>query len=151
MIRTESEYQECLKRLAQDREFIAKQKQALIDSGLSGEQVMRALEPALSFHEQLVEEVSWYERVKRRDFGTIHNLTGLGQWLIAVRIANGITQAELAKRLSVSESQVSRDERNEYHGITLERAQRILDALGEQVNIQLADKPILKDEELATA
>jgi hypothetical protein len=30
----------------------------------------------------------------------------------------------------VHESQISRDERNEYHGITLERAGRLLDALG---------------------
>ena len=30
----------------------------------------------------------------------------------------------------VNESQVSRDERNEYHGITVDRASRILDALG---------------------
>ena len=32
--------------------------------------------------------------------------------------------------MGVHESQVSRDERNEYHGITLERASRVLDALG---------------------
>jgi transcriptional regulator with XRE-family HTH domain len=35
----------------------------------------------------------------------------------------------LARRLGVHESQVSRDERNEYFGITLERAERILAAL----------------------
>ncbi len=151
MIRTESEYQECLKRLEQDRIFIAKQKKALTDSGLSKSEMERALEPALSFHEQLAEEAHWYERIKRREFGTIQNLSGLGQWLIALRIANGLTQAELAKRLGVSESQVSRDERNEYHGITLERSQRILDALGEQVISQVVDKPLLTDEEFATA
>jgi len=32
--------------------------------------------------------------------------------------------------LGVSEAQVSKDERNEYHGITVEKAQRILEALG---------------------
>lgn len=39
------------------------------------------------------------------------------------------SQRDLAARLGVHESQVSRDERNEYHGITLERAGRVLDAL----------------------
>ena len=47
------------------------------------------------------------------------------------RIANGLSQRELADRLAdrlgVSEPQVSCDECNEYHGITIERAQRILD------------------------
>ena len=47
----------------------------------------------------------------------------------SLRIAKGISQRELASRLGVHESQVSRDERNEYHGITLDRANRILEAL----------------------
>jgi hypothetical protein len=33
----------------------------------------------------------------------------------------------------VHETQVSRDERNEYRGITLERAARILEALGAEI------------------
>ena len=56
-----------------------------------------------------------------------------GQLLVALRVAQGISQRELAERLGVHESQVSRDERNEYHGVTLERAQRVLDALGAEV------------------
>ncbi len=61
--------------------------------------------------------------------------------LIAARIANGLSQRELAERLGVSEAQVSRDERNEYHGITVERAQRILDTLGETLTLRLERKP----------
>jgi transcriptional regulator with XRE-family HTH domain len=53
--------------------------------------------------------------------------------LIAARIAQGLSQRELAERLGVHETQVSRDERNEYHGITVERADRILEALGVEV------------------
>lgn len=60
----------------------------------------------------------------------VSNLHGLGRALVAIRIALGLTQRELADRLGVNESQVSRDERNEYRGVTVERACRILDALG---------------------
>ncbi|MGA2447310.1 MAG: helix-turn-helix domain-containing protein [Polyangiaceae bacterium] len=49
---------------------------------------------------------------------------------LALRIALGLTQRELAERLEVHESQVSRDGRNEYHGMTVDRASWILDALG---------------------
>ncbi|MBI4533913.1 MAG: helix-turn-helix domain-containing protein [Candidatus Melainabacteria bacterium] len=133
MIRTEAEYQECLNRLKKDLEHIAHQHAVLEQAGLTAEQIERAMEPAYSFHEQLKEELEWYERVRRRDFGTLKNLTGIGNLLIALRIANGLTQAELARRLNVDESQVSRDERNEYHGITIERAQRVLNALGEEL------------------
>lgn len=133
MIKTENEYQECLKRLEQDLEVIKQQRHALEEMGLPEDQVARALEPSYSFHEQLKEEVEWYERVRRRDFGTIKNLTGIGPLLVALRIANGITQSELANRLNVDDSQVSRDERNDYHGVSIERAQRVLTALNEQL------------------
>lgn len=49
------------------------------------------------------------------------------------RLAAGLTQRELAAKLQVDESQVSRDERNEYHGVSVDRAVRILDALGVQL------------------
>ena len=133
MIRNDQEYRAALKRTEEDRQVAAKQRAALEAAGLAPDEVERAMQPLLSFHAQLAEEISWYERVKRRDFGVLSRLTGLGRLLIALRIANGLTQRELAQRLGVDEAQVSRDERNEYYGITLERAQRVLNALGTQV------------------
>lgn len=143
MIKTESEYQECLKRLNQDLEHIREQRKALEKMGLTAEQLEKALEPAYSFHEQLKEEVEWYERIKRRDFEPIKNLGGLGQILVALRIANGLTQTELARRLKVDVSQVSRDERNEYHGVTVEKVQRVLDALEERIITVIEDKQLV--------
>ena len=69
----------------------------------------------------------------------ITRLTQIGRLLVALRIAHGLTQRGLAERLGISESLVSRDERNEYHGITVERAQRILDALGETVTVRVEE------------
>jgi DNA-directed RNA polymerase specialized sigma subunit len=142
MIRNEREYQEALRRLKEDESFLAEQRKALGDLQLKAEEVERAMEPALSFHAQLVEEIEWYERVRRRDFETIHSISAIGRLLIAARIANGLTQQELADRLGVSATQVSRDERNEYHGITIERAQLTLDRLGERVSARLDEKPV---------
>jgi DNA-directed RNA polymerase specialized sigma subunit len=139
MIRNETEYQEALRRLDQDRDVAARQRTALEAEGLASEEVDRAMEPLRSFQAQLVEEVEWYERVRRREFPVITRLTQIGRLLIALRIAHGLTQRELAERLGVSESLVSRDERNEYHGITVERAQRILDALNETVIAQVEE------------
>ena len=48
---------------------------------------------------------------------------------------------ELASRLDVNESQVSRDERNEYRGITLDRAQKILDVMGVTLTTTVAQAP----------
>jgi DNA-directed RNA polymerase specialized sigma subunit len=142
MIRNETEYQEALRRIAQDREVAAQQRVALQAEGLTLDEVERAMEPLLSFHAQLAEEIEWYERVRRRDFPVISRLTQIGRLLIALRIANGLTQRELAERLGISESIVSRDERNEYHGITVERAQRILDALDETVIFRVGESTL---------
>ena len=134
MIRSDAEYQAALKRLDEDRDFGRQQKAALEAKGYTPEQVERGMEAILSYHAQLTEEVCWYEKVRRREIAPLANLTQIGRLLIALRIANGLSQRELAERLSVSEAQVSRDERNEYHGVTMERAQRVLDALGETLN-----------------
>src|SRR6266536_1338861 len=139
MIRSEQEYQEAVARLREDAEFAQQQRAAFVTAGLTPEQVERAIEPTLSFQAQLEDEVRWYDRVRRRDFDLVGRLTDIGRLLIALRIANGVTQRELARRLNVSEAQVSRDERNEYHNITVERAQRIIDALEESVTIGVTD------------
>jgi ribosome-binding protein aMBF1 (putative translation factor) len=142
VIRNEREYKEALSRLEKDREVMEAQRQALVERELSEEEVQRALGPMLSFHAQLEEEIEWYERVRRREFTVSHDVRDIGRTLVALRIANGLSQRELAERLEVSEAQVSRDERNEYHGITIERAQRVLEAMGESLRIQVEDKPL---------
>jgi DNA-directed RNA polymerase specialized sigma subunit len=150
VIRSEAEYREALKRLRNDREFAAQQRAALVSKGLPTEQVDRAMEPLLSFQAQLNDEVAWYERARRGDLQHISRLADLGRLLIAARIAAGLTQRQLADLLGVSEAQVSRDERNEYHGITVERAQRTLDALGATVTIGIREPPTGRDRPVPT-
>jgi ribosome-binding protein aMBF1 (putative translation factor) len=129
MIRNEAEYQEASARLADERKRLSEHASRLKETGLNDDQIKRVIDPMESFHLQLKEEVESYERLKRGEFEELENLRGLGHLLISIRIAKGVSQRELAKRLDVHESQVSRDERNEYFGITLERAIKILDAL----------------------
>lgn len=83
-------------------------------------------------------EVASYERLQRGEFEELQNFDGIGRLLIALRISQGVSQRELAERLEVHESQVSRDERNEYHGVTVERANRVIEALGVQLTTRVA-------------
>jgi ribosome-binding protein aMBF1 (putative translation factor) len=129
MIRSESEYQEAVKRLSEEQKRLGEHRARLKETGLTDEEIKRVIDPMESFYLQFKEEVESYERLKRGEFEELDNLRGLGHLLIALRIAQGVSQRELAKRLEVHESQVSRDERNEYFGVTLERAGRILEAL----------------------
>ena len=63
-------------------------------------------------------------------------------WIRAIRQALGVSSGELARRLGAHESQVSRDERNEYFGITLERAAKILDVLNVRLHTKIAIEPL---------
>jgi ribosome-binding protein aMBF1 (putative translation factor) len=148
MIRNETEYQEASERLAQERQRLVEHKARLKTAGLTEEEIKRVIDPFESFHLQLKEEVESYEKLKRGEFDELDNLRGLGHLLISIRIAQGLSQRDLAKRLNVHESQVSRDERNEYFGITLERAIRLLDALNVKLRTQVE---IVADREAAVA
>lgn len=151
MIRNETEYQEAVKRLRDEEQRIKEQKSRLEEMDLAKEEIKRALDPVRSFHEQLKEEVASYERLQRGEFDELHNFEGLGRLLVALRIAQGLTQRELAERLGVHESQVSRDERNEYHGITVERANRILEALDVDVRTEVVSAPKRGDRVTASS
>ncbi len=149
MIKTDSAYAAAIRRLRDDRQHIEAKHEALIVEGLDEEQVNRVLEPELSFHLQLREEVEWYESVRRGDFQAATSLQNLGRLLIALRIASGKSQREMADLLGVHESQVSRDERNEYYGITALRAQEIIDELRGQIEIII--RPRNEERELQLA
>src|ERR1035438_3103006 len=141
MIRTETEYKAASARVADERNRLADHRMRLKEAGLSDEEIKRAADPIESFHLQLKEEVESYERLKRGEFEELENLRGFGHLLISLRIAQGISQRELAKRLNVHESQVSRDERNEYFGITVDRAAKVLDALQVRLHTKVEIAP----------
>jgi ribosome-binding protein aMBF1 (putative translation factor) len=138
MIGNEAEYKEASKRLGDELQRLDEHRAQLKEAALGDVEVKRVIDPFESFQLQLREEVEAYERLKRGEFEELDNLRGLGHLLTTSRIAQGISQRELARRLDVHETQVSRDERNEYFGITLERAAKILDALNVHLRTQVA-------------
>lgn len=143
MIRTETEYQNSLKKIEQSERLFREQESKLAAEGLRPEQIKRGLDPSRVFLDQIRDEIESYEGLKKGKFDELENLHGIGQMLIGVRIALGLSQRELAEKLGVHESQVSRDERNEYYGIAVERVSRILEALGVIVTTRVEKVPSL--------
>jgi DNA-binding XRE family transcriptional regulator len=142
MIRNEAEYQQAVSRIEAERGRLIDHAEAWRRQGFTPAEIAKLKEPLESFHLQLVEEVHSYERLKRGQFSEFENLQGLGQLLIGLRIARGMTQRELARRQGVDETMVSRDERNEYHGITVERAKKVLEALGVRLVTRVEVEPL---------
>jgi DNA-directed RNA polymerase specialized sigma subunit len=153
MIRTETEYQEARRRLKEGDRHMKAQQAELEKLDLSKAEIRRGMAPLVTFHDQLQEEVQRYERLRRGDKKELANLQELGQILIGLRIVSGLTQRQLAERLGVHESQVSRDERNDYHGVTIDRANRIIEALGFVLRYSLVptqSRPATKDRLTST-
>ena len=141
MIRNENEYKEAVEKLTEHEERLARQKASLVKEGLNRSQIKRGMDPLISFTEQLREEIAYYEHLKQGNVPDVEGFSTIGHVLIALRIAQDITQKELAVTLGIDPSQVCRDEKNEYHGITIERAQRVLQALRGEVRIQIQTSP----------
>lgn len=129
MIRTEAEYQDALTQLKEQQERLQKKEAKLLKSH-TAEEVARGMAPEKTFMLGLAEEIESYERLLRGDLGELVNLAGLGRMLIGLRIARGISQRQLAEKMGVHETQVSRDEKNEYHAASLDRVQKLLDVMG---------------------
>lgn len=144
MIRSEREYKQTVKLLDKEKAQLAEYKKHLESEGLSADKIKRLLAPFKSTAAELSEQIAEYERIKRGDLGNYTNLHGIGRMLIAVRIALGLSQRQFAKRLDVHPTQVCRDERNEYHGITIERAAAILDAFNLELDSFFKRPLILK-------
>src|SRR5260370_3224044 len=130
IIHTESQYQRSLATVRESRKVLEEKKKQLVAKGLTPQQIKRVLDPTRSFLQDIEWEVKWYERAKRGEILPDENLESLGRTLIALRIACGMTQTELAKRLDITQAQVSQDESDEYHAISVERAQKILSVFG---------------------
>ncbi len=130
MIRNESEYWEAVERIRQEHQRLTDHRRSLEAEGLDADQVQRLIDPMISFHEQLKDDVRSYDALRRGEFEALRNLVGIGRMLIGLRLYLGLSQSELAERLDVDPSQISRDERNEYHNIFVVRASKIFEALG---------------------
>lgn len=60
----------------------------------------------------------------------------LGEFLALARIANGLTQRQLADLVGCNQSHIARYERRDYSGYTVETIDRLLDALGITLQFQ---------------
>lgn len=68
------------------------------------------------------------------EVGTLHSLDDLPRILIRSRIANGLSQKDLADRLGLPEQQVQRYEANDWSTASLERLTKVAHALGVQLS-----------------
>ncbi len=102
---------------------------------------------SLDFIEDTEREIREYENLKSGEscFITMNSIHDLGKVLIQARIAHGLTQEELGKKLGLEQQQIHRYEAFDYESIKWSRMLDVIDALG--IDIQ-CNKLIIKKPEL---
>jgi ribosome-binding protein aMBF1 (putative translation factor) len=68
----------------------------------------------------------------------VERLDQIAPFVAKIRIARGISQTELARRLGVSKQVISRYEETEYQTVSIGRLQEILDAIGIRMLVTLS-------------
>ena len=130
------------KQLAFSKEQIEKFEKTLIETEKTKEDknpiLFKLEKDALnSLLNDLKKEVKEYEDVKTKETIFFENMTldDLSKMIIYSRIAEGITQTELADRLGLSQQQINRYESTDYESASLSRVLEIMDSLS--INLKI--------------
>ncbi len=89
---------------------------------------------------QLDEEVREYDQLKAGEFTLppVNRLDQIAPSVVKMRIAKGVSQTELGRRLGVSKQVISRYEESDYQTVAVARLQEILDAIGVKTVVTLS-------------
>ncbi|MDO8551652.1 MAG: hypothetical protein Q7S03_03180 [bacterium] len=137
MIRTQEGYERALAEIRALNESFASRRAVLEEKGFAPEEIERVIEPLKAFGEGLGEDVFWYERMLKGEF-VPPNFGGLGLLLIGLRVNRKLTVKELGVLLRMGGDEVDRHERNEWFGISVQMAEKIITALGFKVQLQVS-------------
>lgn len=88
---------------------------------------------------QLEDELREYDQLKsgELDLPHVERIVQIAPFIVKIRIAKGLSQTELARRLGVSKQVISRYEENDYQTVAIARLQEILDAIGIKTMVTL--------------
>ena len=89
---------------------------------------------------QLEDELLEYDRLKSGALALpqMERLDRIAPFISRIRIAKGVSQTELARRLGVSKQVISRYEESDYQTVAIARLQEILDAIGIKTLVTLS-------------
>lgn len=113
---------------------------AQVERGLSGKRASAVQGSYQGMIRQLEDELKEYDRLKsgHLTLPKVSRLDQIAPFIAKIRIAKGVSQTELARRLRVSKQVVSRYEESDYQTVAIARLQEILDAIGARALIRLS-------------
>lgn len=143
MITNEKQYKISRAQAAKFLEAIENFDEKLLQAREIDPRIIKAQRDALeSQYESLREEIEQYELLKSGKAGVLelNNLADLPDLLIRARIAQGLTQTDLAQRLDMKPQQIQRYESERYSSASMRRLLEIASVL----NIQKKEKAAIQ-------
>ncbi|MEQ8201064.1 MAG: helix-turn-helix transcriptional regulator [Syntrophomonadaceae bacterium] len=155
MIKTERQYQQARLKCQEGQEQLQHQIAGMKERGYEDHEIECLTGCTIRMLDESRRAIDLYRRLKGKDPHALGELP-LNRQLIGLRIFLGLSQAKLAARLGISRSEVARDEKNEYRGLTLERHQQLLEVMGLKlvpayVEGDWQDAAVLREELVQTA
>lgn len=144
MIKSDREKARKLQEIKDCEKIIEQNRELLTRIGLPEEQISANIQPTIEIRDRIQMEVEEYDSLQSGKEPSATSIEGIGDLLVKLRIFQKLTQKALADKIGVDETQVSRDERNHYKGVSLERLLKVVTALG--VNVEVT---VHKQEEQA--
>lgn len=89
---------------------------------------------------QLKTEIKEYKKMKKSPLAKVlqaSDAVEISHQLVKLRLARGFTQAELAARMGCKQADISRLEREEYQGYTINQLRKIATSLNAKIRLDL--------------
>jgi len=138
LIKSDDQRQKTAKRIEEGQAQIEKIRKS------HGPEKAEAFAKVMQRHlDELREQIRVYDELKEKGLGPLHpqHLSEVGPYLVKARIVSGLTQADLAKNLGVSQPMVFKYENSEYQGTDLETLTRVAKALELSLNLEAFRQP----------
>jgi len=134
MIKSDAQRERTLVQIEGFRKALAKAEEQM-----SGKRSAAVRASYRSMIRQLEDEVREYDELKSGKLALppVRRLDQIAPSVVKMRIAKGVSQTELARRLGVSKQVVSRYEESDYQTVATATLQEILDAIGVKTLVTL--------------
>lgn len=135
MIKSDAQRERTLAQIAGFRQALVKTEREM-----SGKRAIAVRASYDGMIRQLEEEVHEYDQLKsgKLILPKVDRLDQVAPFVAKIRIAKGVSQTELGRRLGVSKQVISRYEESEYQTVSIVRLQEILDAIGVKALVSLS-------------
>lgn len=137
------EYKTAKRKLSQLTSQLLKKSQKYKRDGLGRKERKRLMIPDIRQLKAARKEIAAYEQLVDGKLPRHFEFINIGKQLIYLRIANGLSQVDLAAKLGEEARKIDSDERTEYQHVTVAYIQRVIGVLNARIRMsaKIPSKP----------